>query len=68
MSKYKVTMVVTNIYDVEVEADSLAEAKDKAESIDAEYWVLDESAGSAELGDDHTTFNTYLNRWEYASE
>ena len=53
MSTFKITMVVTDIYDIEVEADSLEEAKDLAQWQDVSTWVKDENAGSSELGDDH---------------
>jgi hypothetical protein len=52
MPKYKVTIVETTIYDCEVEADSLDEAKEIA--IDNESdWVADSNAGWTELGEDH---------------
>jgi hypothetical protein len=49
-------MVVTDIYDVEVEADSLEDAQALALEQDDSKWVKDENACSAYLGDDHTAF------------
>ena len=54
MSTFKITMVVTDIYDIEVEADSLEEAKDLAVEQDESTWVKDTNATSADLGDDHS--------------
>jgi hypothetical protein len=47
-------MVVTDIYDIEVQAASLEEAKDLAQWQDQSSWTKDDNAGSAELGDDHS--------------
>ena len=54
MNTYKITMVVTDIYDIEVQAASLEEAKDLAQWQDQSSWTKDDNAGSAELGDDHS--------------
>ena len=56
MTKYRITMVVTDIYDIEVEADSLEEAQGIALDQDESTWVKDDNACSATLGDDHTAF------------
>jgi hypothetical protein len=52
MPKYKVTIVETVIYDCEVEADSLDEAKEIAVNNEAD-WVADSDSGWTELGEDH---------------
>lgn len=54
MNTYKITMVVTEIYDIEVKAESLEEAKDLAVEQDESTWVKDTNATSADLGDDHS--------------
>jgi hypothetical protein len=60
--KYKVTIVVTDIYDVEIEADTLAEAQELALA-DSTRWVLDESASTTELGGDHWVQDTETKKW-----
>jgi len=52
MPKYKVTIVETTIYDCEVEADSLDEAKESAIDNQSD-WVADSNSGWTELGEDH---------------
>jgi hypothetical protein len=52
MPKYKITIVETKIYDCEVNADSLDEAKEIA-VVDELNWVLDDNSGWTELGEDH---------------
>jgi len=63
--KYKVTIVVTDIYDVEIEADTLAEAQDLALE-DSTNWVLDEVASTAELGEDHYRLDPDTGEWTQA--
>lgn len=63
--KYKVTIVVTEIYDVEIEADTLAEAQELALE-DSTHWVLDEVAGTVELGSDHYRLDTDTGEWAQA--
>jgi hypothetical protein len=46
-------MVVTNIYDIEVKADNLEEAQGLAIDTPEKEWMLDKSATTAYLGDDH---------------
>lgn len=53
MSKYKITIVESAVYDVYVEADSLEEAKDKAHDTEPSKWVKDDDASYCELGTDH---------------
>lgn len=53
MNTYRVTMVVTNIYDIEVEANDLEEAQELALDTPESKWALDQSATTAYLGDDH---------------
>jgi hypothetical protein len=60
--KYKVTIVVTDIYDVEIEADTLEQAQDLALE-DSTRWVLDNKASTTELGGDHWVLDTTTNKW-----
>jgi len=63
--KYKVTIVETKIYDVEMEADTFEEAQDLALVQDPTHWVLDEQATSIELGTDHLVLDVETNEWVY---
>ena len=63
--KYKVTIVETKIYDVEIEANTFEEAQDLALVEDPTRWVLDEQATSVELGTDHLVWDTKTNDWVY---
>ena len=67
MPSYKITIVSTDIYDAEVEADSLEEAQQEALA-EPDLWVLSTVDSSSELGDDHYVWNDVTNAWVTASE
>ena len=60
--RYKITIVTTDVYDCEVEANSLSEAKEIA--LGADNWVIDAGASGTELGYDHEVWDETTNTWE----
>ena len=67
MTKYRVTIVSTDLYDADVEADSLGEAIDFAMS-DSSNWILSEPDSTSEIGQDHKVWDETTSRWIEANE
>jgi len=64
MARYKITIIQTDIYDVEITADSLELAESMAEGSNPDDWKLDEVSSYTTLGTDHKIYNILTNRWE----
>jgi hypothetical protein len=62
MAKYRITIVSTDIYEADVEADNLIEAKVTA-ICDSSNWILSEPDSTSDVGQDHKVWDETTNRW-----
>lgn len=65
MNKYCITIVETNIYEAEVEADTLEQAQDVALA-SPELWVKDDNASDFDFGYEHFILNN--GEWENVND